>query len=48
MVHRTPHISAMHHDETSDLKIVAENFEENLEVRRHCDHVLCHVIQRYT
>ncbi|ONM28989.1 hexokinase1 [Zea mays] len=29
---RTPHISAMHHDETSDLKIVAENFEENLEI----------------
>nr|ACG43712.1 hexokinase-1 [Zea mays] len=29
---RTPHISAMHHDETSDLKIVAENFEQNLEI----------------
>jgi hexokinase len=30
--HRTPHISAMHHDETPDLKIVAEKLEENLEV----------------
>lgn len=38
MVNRTPHISAMHHDETADLKIVAEKLEENLEVRWHCDH----------
>ncbi|WVZ72646.1 hypothetical protein U9M48_021069 [Paspalum notatum var. saurae] len=29
---RTPHISAMHHDETPDLKIVAEKLEENLEI----------------
>jgi len=29
---RTPHISAMHHDETPDLKIVAEILEENLEI----------------
>ncbi|KAE8807051.1 hexokinase-8-like [Hordeum vulgare] len=27
---RTPHISAMHHDETPDLKIVAEKLEETL------------------
>jgi len=32
VVYRTPHISAMHHDETPDLKIVAEILEENLEV----------------
>jgi hexokinase len=31
VVYRTPHISAMHHDETPDLKIVAEKLE-NLEV----------------
>uniref|UniRef100_A0ACD5VPR9 Uncharacterized protein n=1 Tax=Avena sativa TaxID=4498 RepID=A0ACD5VPR9_AVESA len=29
---RTPHISAMHHDETPDLKIVAEKLEETLEI----------------
>jgi len=29
---RTPHISAMHHDETPDLKIVAKKLEENLEI----------------
>ncbi|KAL6838724.1 hypothetical protein ACP4OV_031438 [Aristida adscensionis] len=29
---RTPHISAMHHDETPDLKIVAEKLERNLEI----------------
>lgn len=29
---RTPYISAMHHDETPDLKIVAEKLEENLEI----------------
>ncbi|XP_062209505.1 hexokinase-8-like [Phragmites australis] len=29
---RTPHISAMHHDETPDLKIVAEKLEENLAI----------------
>ncbi|KAL6627283.1 hypothetical protein ACP70R_031009 [Stipagrostis hirtigluma subsp. patula] len=29
---RTPHISSMHHDETPDLKIVAEKLEQNLEI----------------
>lgn len=29
---RTPHISAMHHDETPALKIVAEKLEETLEI----------------
>nr|CAB3475927.1 unnamed protein product [Digitaria exilis] len=29
---RTPHISAMHHDKTPDLKIVAEKLEENLAI----------------
>lgn len=29
---RTPHISAMHHDATPDLKIVADKLEENLEI----------------
>ncbi|TVU21437.1 hypothetical protein EJB05_31070 [Eragrostis curvula] len=29
---RTPHISAMHHDETPDLKIVAEKLENNLAI----------------
>jgi hypothetical protein len=48
MVHRTPHISAMHHDETPDLKIVAEKLEESLEVCWHCDQLRCCVILRYT
>ncbi|KAF0916018.1 hypothetical protein E2562_000648 [Oryza meyeriana var. granulata] len=29
---RTPHISAMHHDETPDLKIVAEKLHQTLEI----------------
>jgi hypothetical protein len=32
MLYRTPDISAMHHDETPDLKIVAEKLEDNLGV----------------
>uniref|UniRef100_A0A0D9UXR7 Phosphotransferase n=1 Tax=Leersia perrieri TaxID=77586 RepID=A0A0D9UXR7_9ORYZ len=32
VIYRTPHISAMHHDETPDLKVVAEKLHQALEI----------------